>query len=96
MRISQDESSNLVNSISSFRPDSEIYLFGSRVEDAKKGGDIDILIIDTEPLTPSERARIEWAFWEQFGPQKIDLVSFRPDSDDPFKRIALKKAIKLN
>ena len=95
MRLSKEECNNLVNSIGHFRPFSEIFLFGSRADKNKKGGDIDLLIIDEKPLTVDERVRIEMSFWEVFGPQKLDLVSFPKSSDDPFKRIALKNAIRL-
>ncbi|KAF3981216.1 MAG: nucleotidyltransferase domain-containing protein [Methylococcales symbiont of Hymedesmia sp. n. MRB-2018] len=42
MRLYQDEKTALEQSL--LGVDDEVYLFGSRTDDAKKGGDIDILI----------------------------------------------------
>ncbi|KAF3983336.1 MAG: nucleotidyltransferase domain-containing protein [Methylococcales symbiont of Hymedesmia sp. n. MRB-2018] len=42
MRLYQDEKTALEQSL--LGVDDEVYLFGSRADDAKKGGDIDILI----------------------------------------------------
>ena len=42
MRISQIEAKALKSSMKGFK--GEVYLFGSRADDAKKGGDIDLLL----------------------------------------------------
>ena len=47
MRLSSDEKSAVVNAIACFDPEAKIYLFGSRVDDSQKGGDIDILSYST-------------------------------------------------
>lgn len=42
MRLSRIESNALTCSLAGFK--GEVYLFGSRVDNAKKGGDIDLLL----------------------------------------------------
>jgi len=54
----------------------EVYLFGSRVDDASKGGDIDILILsDENPLHLSQRVTL--AFVRKCE-EKIDVIVFNP------------------
>ena len=48
MRISEAEKKVIVGAISSMDPNAEIYLFGSRVDDQQRGGDIDILCFSSE------------------------------------------------
>jgi len=96
MRISIEEKENLVNTITGLRPKSEIYLFGSRADDNKKGGDIDILVIDETPLTLDDLVEITDAFWIKFGEQKLDILHFRPEENVPFKCLVLPNAIRLN
>ena len=43
MRLTQKEIEIIKNTINRYIKDSKIYLFGSRLDDNKKGGDIDIL-----------------------------------------------------
>jgi len=95
MRLSNKEINTLKNSIYRIRPNSKVYLFGSRIDDSKRGGDIDILIIDKEKLTFSEKGEIRREFFSNFGPQKLDLVSFTNDSTETFKELILKDAIPL-
>ena len=95
MRISIEKIKVLKSTILSILPESTIYLFGSRVDDKKKGGDIDILILGNKKLNFIEKGKIEKKFFSIFGEQKLDLVSFLYDSDDSFKSVALQKAIKL-
>ena len=95
MRLQPAQSDSLKQSIVQILPDAKIYLFGSRVDDLKKGGDIDILIIANRILTFSEKAKIEMQFFMKFGEQKLDLVSFSNESEHTFKKIAFENAITL-
>ena len=44
MRIEQKDKNIIKNSILKYIPDAKIKLFGSRVDDTKKGGGIDIFV----------------------------------------------------
>lgn len=55
---------------------SRVWLFGSRVDDRKRGGDIDLLI-ETETLVPSRvdaLCQIEGALAVRLGNRKIDVL----------------------
>jgi hypothetical protein len=60
-----------------FGEDAEVWLFGSRVDDTRRGGDID-LYIETDLGTPDECWNAERRFlaglYLALGEQKIDVV----------------------
>jgi len=95
MRLSLEKIDLLKSTILSILPSSTIYLFGSRVDDKKRGGDIDILILGDKRLNFIEKGKIEKIFFIEFGEQKLDLVSFEYNSKNSFKEVALMEAIKL-
>jgi predicted nucleotidyltransferase len=71
------------------------YLFGSRVNDNAKGGDIDLLVLAEKKPHHSEIFKFKLAFCKEFGAQKIDVVCFTYNDEDPFKKYILSNAIKL-
>jgi predicted nucleotidyltransferase len=77
------------------RSNAEVYLFGSRREESRKGGDVDILILSNPKLNWEEIAHIRRRFWEQFGFQKLDLVCFSPEDRSAFKELVLLDATRL-
>lgn len=93
MRLSKEEVTVIKSSIEKFDPQAQIYLFGSRADPNKKGGDIDILIL-SKVLNEQDKIKIEMAIFEELEEQKIDLVIAKNDSK-PFIKIALKTGIKL-
>ncbi len=95
MRLEKQKATLLKSLITEHLPKSDVYLFGSRVDESKKGGDIDILILSDRELKRKEKALIEFAFFKKFGEQKLDLVSYRYDEKCPFKEVALEEAISL-
>ena len=96
MRLHSDIKDFLTEQIRRLLPRADIYLFGSRVHDDAKGGDIDILIIGSRKLSLLEKLQLRMQFDEQFGEQKIDILSYSRGSDDPFLRLILEDAVKLN
>jgi predicted nucleotidyltransferase len=72
-----------------------VYLFGSRRDPARKGGDVDILVLSNPKLNWEEEARIRRRFWDQFGFQKLDLVCFSPEDQSAFKELVMLDAIRL-
>ena len=80
----------------SFGEGAKVYLFGSRIDDAKRGGDIDLYVV-VEPL-PAEWLERRSAFWiclqERLGEQKIDILVSR-NPEDSIERIARKEGIQL-
>lgn len=71
------------NTAFAFGDDADIYLFGSRIDDDCKGGDID-LFIDLpqeieKPLTKT--IRLNGALQQELGMQKIDIIFHTPLQD---------------
>lgn len=76
MRLPQD-TIKLINSLALkyFGNDCNVYLFGSRVDDTKRGGDIDIYI-ETSKSKGIFDAKVEFliALQKAIGEQRIDIV----------------------
>ncbi|SMP66149.1 Nucleotidyltransferase domain-containing protein [Desulfonatronum zhilinae] len=59
-----------------FGTSSSVILFGSRVDDCKRGGDIDLLIQLNEPVADQYKRKLQFraALKHAIGDQKIDVV----------------------
>lgn len=78
-RVIKEEASN------SFGEEVAVYLFGSRVDDSKRGGDIDLFLEKFDGyLTQLDCMRFNTALQMRLGEQKIDIIS----SADPGKLVA--------
>ncbi len=66
----------ILEGIKKFCPqNSRVWLFGSRVDDAKKGGDIDLYIeIDNQDLILDCKLKLLSFFELKLGEQKIDIL----------------------
>jgi predicted nucleotidyltransferase len=95
MRLPPDIASTIKNRILESTPNADIFLFGSRVDDSAKGGDIDLLIITEEKLPLVSLKRIRRLILNEIGEQKIDIVNFSKSVTHPFKSLALESAIRL-
>jgi uncharacterized protein len=95
MRITPEIKAFLKNRIGLISNDIDIYLFGSRADDAKKGGDIDILILSTDLLDRKQIRQVKVDFYKRFGWQKLDLVNYTTEDPDPFKSLILENAVRL-
>lgn len=95
MRISPEQVDFLKKEILSFLPNAVVYLFGSRVDDQKKGGDIDIMVLSNRKIGWKEKAKMKWRYYEEFGEQRIDIVSATFDEKSPFKELVLQQGIKI-
>lgn len=94
VRLSDQEIELLKSKLYELSHSAKIYLFGSRVDDTKKGGDIDILILD-DTLEKKDIRKIRTAFFEKFGEQKLDIVLDRFSIDQPFTKHIINKAVEL-
>ena len=78
--------------------DASVFLFGSRLDDNKKGGDIDLLIqIEHEVTNPALlAAQIQAKVMRQIGEQKIDVLLMAPNLTRlPIHDIALNQGVLL-
>ena len=94
VRLSSAEIKNLKESVFSADPYAAIYLFGSRMDMTKRGGDIDILII-SQNIKKSDLTDIRWNFFEEFGEQKMDIVTDDGSVQTPFVEMVFPKAVKI-
>ncbi len=82
MRLTEKEISAIKKNISRFDAQAKIYLFSSRVNDAAKGGDIDILVI-SDKIGFVEKIKIRTGIFNEIEEQKLDLV-VKKDFTDVF------------
>lgn len=93
MRISESERQSIKEIFLKLDAAAKVYLFGSRVHDDKKGGDIDLLVL-SQKITEQDRRKIKLSLYDALGEQKIDLL-IAADTSKPFVRIALETGVLL-
>jgi predicted nucleotidyltransferase len=93
MRISPAEIDNLLGSVRQIDQNASVYLFGSRTDNHKKGGDIDIAIL-SKLVNLKQKLEIKYNFYQAFGEQKLDLLIVS-DENMPFWQVVKDGAILL-
>ena len=78
MRLIEKEIISIKKKFKEIFNDGDIYLFGSRVDDNKRGGDIDLFIslpylLETKEFL-SKKSQFRLALYDEIGEQKIDIV----------------------
>lgn len=94
MRLSKEEQDLLKNTLLELDDDAQLFLFGSRANDKKKGGDIDLLIISRK-LNRRTIRPLRHKFFEMFGEQKIDIIIDNGEFNDPFVKEIFENAVQL-
>jgi predicted nucleotidyltransferase len=98
MRLTNYEITSIKESFHQVFGDGEIYLFGSRVDDNKKGGDIDLFIkldiLLTTKETSNKISEFKIKLYDKIGEQKIDVVVSK-DTKRLIEQEALNKGILL-
>jgi len=89
MRISEYEKNVIVDAAKNADPDAQVWLFGSRTDDNKKGGDIDIGILSSK-VDVMEEIEVRRNICDRIGEQKIDLIISKDGQQAFFKHIVTK------
>jgi uncharacterized protein len=85
MRLTDKEAKAISEAVNRrFGPEAKVYLFGSRVDDQKRGGDIDVLVETDLSGQAAVRAKLDAMSDIQLilGDQKIDMVLTSPEERD--------------
>ena len=75
----------------------DVYLFGSRADDTRRGGDIDLYIEAALSAEQAVRARLSMLahLYRRIGERRIDLVLNTGRSDNAVFRVARREGVKL-
>ena len=95
MRITENEKNVIIDAVKNADPAAQVWLFGSRVDDSKKGGDIDIAIF-SEKINHDvmQEIKVRRFICNKIGEQKIDIVT-SSDGKEAFFRLAVEEGIEL-
>lgn len=93
VRLKPDEIKKIKDAVYEYDKDAGIYIFGSRADLNKKGGDLDILVI-SKSISPIQRRFIKVNIYKALGEQKIDLL-VTDEINSPFLKMALQTGVRL-
>jgi len=95
MRITEHEKKAIIDAVRGTDPNAKVWLFGSRADDNKRGGDIDIAIfsekIDKDVM---QKIQVRRFICDRIGEQKIDIVTTNTGKEAIF-RLAVAEGIQL-
>lgn len=96
MRLSKDEIIAIKKAFIEAFNDGKIYLFGSRIDDTKRGGDIDLYLCPSQKFDDERIRRRNFLIKldEYIGEQKIDAVMAK-DTNRLIEQEALRTGIEL-
>lgn len=99
MRLTAEEAAAIKDSArAAFGKTVVVRLFGSRVDDHERGGDIDLHVeIDAVPSEWSAKGDFEDQLFRRIEPQKVDVIVTQRGGEPPrgFERIAYRDGIIL-
>jgi predicted nucleotidyltransferase len=95
MRLKDSEVVAIREEVGRLDPSAELYLYGSRVDDAARGGDIDLLVV-SDTLGFRDLLRLRMRILDRIGWQQLDLLVRRRDQmDEPFAAMAKESGVRL-
>lgn len=97
MRISQEQASMIRQLVhNSLGEESEVWLFGSRVDDAKRGGDVDLYVETTQACDLPTKLSLMSEIQRSIGLRKIDLlIKTNSDPERPIHATAKSEGVHL-
>jgi predicted nucleotidyltransferase len=93
MRLALEEQAAIREAVHSADADARVYLFGSRVDDNARGGDINLLVL-SKKINVMAKIQILALLHQQLGERKIDVAVFA-DANRPFAKMALEHGVLL-
>lgn len=94
MRLKEFEVRAIKDAVYSLDKTANVYLFGSRTDDNKRGGDIDLLII-SKKLKFGDKYKIYSKIISILDEQKIDIIINNGTDTNYFVKEALKNGLQL-
>lgn len=96
MRLTYFEQNIIRKTFTEVFESGDVYLFGSRVDNSKKGGDIDLYLVPDKKFEDESDKKIQFLIKldKDLGEQKIDVVLAK-DKNRAIEKEALKKGINL-
>jgi predicted nucleotidyltransferase len=90
MRLNRAQLETILSSVLEFiGEDSEVRVFGSRLDDARRGGDLDLLLISHTRIPLLVRAELKQALESRLH-LPVDILNYSRDTKPtPFQAIAL-------
>jgi len=99
MRLTRDQIATIRQAVEeSFGEDSQVWLFGSRVDDLRRGGDIDLLVRPAQAAcAPDLRRKIRFLgrLERSLGERKVDVLIETIGDRRPIVRLARETGVRL-
>ena len=99
MRLNQEQIAVICEIVKEIAgPEARVRLFGSRLDDSAKGGDIDLLVELPQPVGNAAllAARLEARLMLRLGGRKVDVLLTAPNlTRQPIHEIALREGKRL-
>ena len=96
MRLTQQQVSTIIDTTQAVAGvNSGVWLFGSRLDDSRRGGDIDLMIESDPPVNLLQRARIKIGLEAKLN-RPVDVMALTGGTPaSPFTQIAMAGAVRL-
>ncbi|HEK25752.1 MAG: nucleotidyltransferase domain-containing protein [Hydrogenobaculum sp.] len=94
VRLDDEEIKAIKESIKAYDKDAKIFIFGSRADLSKKGGDIDILIL-SDKIDLDAELSIRAELLIKLGDRKIDIVRAKNPESSPFVSMIYEEAVEI-
>lgn len=93
MRLTRSQRETLVSCVRQFvGEDIDVRVFGSRLDDARRGGDLDLLLVSPTPISLLTRAELKQVLEARLQ-LPVDIVTYaQGDKPTPFQAMALKRS----
>lgn len=95
MRLSTAEIDAIKKNILNVDSDAVIYIFGSRTDDSRRGGDIDIMVEASKDISLEERLKLEDKISSDCDDIKVDMLFVLPNSQEKTIHSIARNGIKL-
>lgn len=96
MRVDENQLAIIEDTLKNRISDAVIYIFGSRADDLKRGGDLDLFLITNQSFSLRDKIHILAQLESKGIQRKVDLIIKNPDHpQEKLYKEVLKKGIRI-